>query len=225
MNVADLLSRHLALEATAALSNITLDVSCLTLSSADDGMLSAVVIRCHAALPPPAAAQHTRTDMPDSTAPPAATQPISDSSALAAVPAVSDHATLGVLTLQPMLTCSTSSFRVTLLTPDLLLQARHLPLKHVKAYATGGKTWSHQTFVSSNALACKNCMVPSTQGMQVSLDYGKMSIGFTIGQAGLLRSVHTSRVARPVKWTSQEDNTPFGQTCFHPDSPNSPGTI
>ena len=79
-------------------------VSCLTLSSADGTMLSIVVTRRRAAPPPPpAAAQHTCTDMPNSTAPPAAAQHthigISDSSALADVPAGSDHATLGALTL------------------------------------------------------------------------------------------------------------------------------
>ena len=67
LNVADPPSGHPAFEATIALSSVTLDLSCLMLSCADGAMLSAVVTRGRAA-PPPPAARHTRTDMPDSTA-------------------------------------------------------------------------------------------------------------------------------------------------------------
>ena len=71
VNVADPLSRHPAFEAITALSSIALDLSCLTLGSADGAMLSAVVTRGRAP-PPPPAAQHPRTDVPDGTAPAAA---------------------------------------------------------------------------------------------------------------------------------------------------------
>ena len=94
VNVADPLSRHPAFEASTALSSITLDMPCLTLSSADGAMLSAVAT--HGRAPPsPPATQHPRTDVPDSTAPAAAQHTCtdkSDSSAPAAVPAVSDRA-------------------------------------------------------------------------------------------------------------------------------------
>ena len=94
VNVADPLSRHPAFEATTALSSITLDLSCLTLSSADGAMLSAVMTHGRTAPPPSPAAQHTRTNMLDSTAPAAAQHTctdMSDSSVPAIVPAVTNH--------------------------------------------------------------------------------------------------------------------------------------
>ena len=94
MNVADPLSRHPAFEATTALSSITLDLSCLTLSSVNGAMLSAVMTCSRTAPPPSPAAQHTRTNMLDSTAPAAAQHTctdMSDSSVPATVPAVTDH--------------------------------------------------------------------------------------------------------------------------------------
>ena len=94
VNVADPLSRHPAFEATTALSSITLDLSCLTLSSIDGAMLSAVVTRGRTAPPPSPAAQHTRTNVLDSTAPAGAQHTctdMSDSSVPATVPAETDH--------------------------------------------------------------------------------------------------------------------------------------
>ena len=148
VNLADLLSRHPAFEATTALNSITLDLLCLTLSSADGAELSAVVTRGHAA-PPPPPDQHARTDMSDSNAPAAAQHTctdMSDSSAPAAMPAVSDHAAPNIAAENAEAATADAEpahAGLLCLTPGLLLHATQAALDIYQAYTTGGALWSH----------------------------------------------------------------------------------